>query len=66
MNIFPLCVLSKLIIPIDNTGSTEVGRIIMGAAASSNLKRCTLECGGKSPLVICNDANGKNHKISNV
>jgi acyl-CoA reductase-like NAD-dependent aldehyde dehydrogenase len=39
------------------TGSTEVGRIIMGAAASSNMKRVTLECGGKSPLVICADAN---------
>lgn len=46
------------------TGSTEVGRIIMGAAASSNMKRVTLECGGKSPLVIYSDANGKLIKIS--
>ncbi|XP_059046455.1 aldehyde dehydrogenase X, mitochondrial-like [Achroia grisella] len=38
------------------TGSTEVGRIIMSAAAAVNLKRITLELGGKSPLVICNDA----------
>jgi len=38
------------------TGSTDVGRIIMGAAASSNLKRVTLELGGKSPLVVCADA----------
>ncbi|XP_073949669.1 aldehyde dehydrogenase X, mitochondrial-like [Choristoneura fumiferana] len=38
------------------TGSTEVGRIIMNAAAAVNLKRVTLELGGKSPLVIFNDA----------
>lgn len=38
------------------TGSTEVGRIIMSAASAVNLKRVTLELGGKSPLVIFNDA----------
>jgi len=38
------------------TGSTEVGRIIQGLAAKSNLKRVTLELGGKSPLIICDDA----------
>jgi acyl-CoA reductase-like NAD-dependent aldehyde dehydrogenase len=38
------------------TGSTEVGRAIMGAAASSNLKRVTLELGGKSPLIVFEDA----------
>lgn len=38
------------------TGSTQVGRLIMEAAAKSNLKPVTLELGGKSPLVICNDA----------
>jgi len=38
------------------TGSTDVGRLIMGSAASSNLKRVTLELGGKSPLVVCGDA----------
>src|SRR6204780_3076794 len=31
------------------TGSTEVGHLIMEAAAKSNLKRVTLELGGKSP-----------------
>jgi len=31
------------------TGSTEVGHLIMRAAADSNLKRVTLELGGKSP-----------------
>ncbi|KAH9628703.1 hypothetical protein HF086_003657 [Spodoptera exigua] len=38
------------------TGSTEVGRIIMGAASAVNLKRVTLELGGKSALVVFNDA----------
>lgn len=37
------------------TGSTEVGKIIMQAAGSSNLKRVSLELGGKSPLIICDD-----------
>ena len=41
------------------TGSTEVGRLIMQAAAGSNLKRVTLELGGKSPHIIFNDANIK-------
>jgi len=40
------------------TGSTEVGRIVMSASAgASNLKRVSLELGGKSPLIICADAN---------
>ncbi len=38
------------------TGSTEVGRKIMEAAAHSNLKRVSLELGGKSPNVIFADA----------
>lgn len=38
------------------TGSTPVGRTIMKAAASSNLKKVTLELGGKSPNIVFNDA----------
>ncbi|KAI9832246.1 MAG: Aldehyde dehydrogenase [Sarea resinae] len=38
------------------TGSTPVGRNIMKAAASSNLKKVTLELGGKSPNIVFNDA----------
>jgi len=38
------------------TGSTEVGHLVMKAAAESNLKRVTLELGGKSPNVIFADA----------
>lgn len=37
------------------TGSTDVGRKIMAAAANSNLKRVSLELGGKSPNVIFAD-----------
>jgi aldehyde dehydrogenase (NAD+) len=37
------------------TGSTEVGHLIMGAAAQSNLKRVTLELGGKSPNIVFAD-----------
>ncbi|KAH7320997.1 aldehyde dehydrogenase domain-containing protein [Stachybotrys elegans] len=38
------------------TGSTPVGRTIMKAAASSNLKKVTLELGGKSPNIVFDDA----------
>ena len=38
------------------TGSTLVGRTIMQAAATSNLKKVTLELGGKSPNIVFNDA----------
>lgn len=41
---------------ISFTGSTEVGRLIVKASAG-NLKRVTLELGGKSPLIMFNDAN---------
>jgi aldehyde dehydrogenase (NAD+) len=37
------------------TGSTEVGHLIMEAAAKSNLKRVTLELGGKSPNIVFGD-----------
>jgi aldehyde dehydrogenase (NAD+) len=37
------------------TGSTPVGRAIM-AAASSTIKKCFLELGGKSALVVLDDA----------
>ncbi len=38
------------------TGSTEVGKLIMTAAARTNLKRVTLELGGKSPNIVFADA----------
>uniref|UniRef100_A0A096LXP9 aldehyde dehydrogenase (NAD(+)) n=1 Tax=Poecilia formosa TaxID=48698 RepID=A0A096LXP9_POEFO len=42
------------------TGSTEVGHLIQQAAGSSNLKKVTLELGGKSPNIILSDANLEN------
>ncbi|KAJ1545806.1 aldehyde dehydrogenase (NAD(P)(+)) ald5 [Nowakowskiella sp. JEL0078] len=59
-----LCVCTHLIqIPIfpediskvSFTGSTAVGKKIMEAAAKSNLKKVSLELGGKSPNIIFND-----------
>uniref|UniRef100_A0A4W3IPH5 Aldehyde dehydrogenase 1 family member A1 n=1 Tax=Callorhinchus milii TaxID=7868 RepID=A0A4W3IPH5_CALMI len=38
------------------TGSTEVGKLIQEAAGRSNLKRVTLELGGKNPNIIFADA----------
>ncbi|XP_047437278.1 aldehyde dehydrogenase family 1 member A3 [Mugil cephalus] len=37
------------------TGSTEVGQMIKEAAAKSNLKRVTLELGGKNPCIVFAD-----------
>ena len=37
------------------TGSTETGRKVMGLAAS-NMKKITLELGGKSPTIVLKDA----------
>ncbi|HEX9890049.1 MAG TPA: aldehyde dehydrogenase family protein [Nitriliruptorales bacterium] len=38
------------------TGSTEVGREILKAAGESNLKKVTIEAGGKSPNIVFADA----------
>ena len=38
------------------TGSTEVGRLFLEYAAKSNLKRVVLECGGKNPCIVLDDA----------
>lgn len=40
---------------ISFTGSTEVGRLMMVYAGQSNLKKVSLECGGKSPQIILAD-----------
>ncbi|EME78748.1 uncharacterized protein MYCFIDRAFT_178857 [Pseudocercospora fijiensis CIRAD86] len=42
---------------ISFTGSVPTGKKIQEAAAKSNLKRVTLELGGKSPAVVFDDAN---------
>ncbi|XP_062116306.1 aldehyde dehydrogenase family 2 member B4, mitochondrial-like [Humulus lupulus] len=38
------------------TGSTNTGKIVLELAARSNLKPVTLELGGKSPFIVCEDA----------
>eukprot|EP00747_Dinoflagellata_sp_TGD_P163729 gnl/TRDRNA2_/TRDRNA2_182728_c0_seq1.p1 gnl/TRDRNA2_/TRDRNA2_182728_c0~~gnl/TRDRNA2_/TRDRNA2_182728_c0_seq1.p1 ORF type:complete len:525 (-),score=131.71 gnl/TRDRNA2_/TRDRNA2_182728_c0_seq1:121-1635(-) len=38
------------------TGSSAVGHKVAMAAAASNMKRVTLELGGKSPMIVCKDA----------
>jgi len=41
---------------ISLTGSTEVGRIV-GTTAAKSFKHCSLELGGKNPMIILEDAN---------
>lgn len=41
---------------ISFTGSVVAGKMVKKAAAESNLKNCTPELGGKSPLIIFEDA----------
>ncbi|HIG37021.1 MAG TPA: aldehyde dehydrogenase family protein, partial [Oceanospirillaceae bacterium] len=38
------------------TGSTEGGRLFLQYSAQSNLKRVVLECGGKNPCIVLDDA----------
>lgn len=38
------------------TGSTNTGKVVLQLAAKSNLKPVTLELGGKSPFIVCEDA----------
>lgn len=42
------------------TGSTKVGGTVLVGSGNSNLKDVTLECGGKSPAVVFEDANLQN------
>jgi gamma-glutamyl-gamma-aminobutyraldehyde dehydrogenase len=37
------------------TGSTEVGKLMLQYAGQSNMKRVSLECGGKSPQIFMGD-----------
>lgn len=40
---------------ISFTGSTEVGKYFLRYSAESNMKRVTLECGGKTPHIVMAD-----------
>ena len=45
-----------LIGKVSFTGSTAVGRKVVEASSRTNLKRITLELGGKSPAIVFDDA----------
>lgn len=47
--------LSRQVDMVSFTGSTATGRLLMRAAADSNLKSLQLELGGKSPQVVLDD-----------
>lgn len=49
-------VVNPLVDKIAFTGSTQVGRIVGQNAFQHGLKRITLELGGKSPLIVFDDA----------
>ncbi|CAI8056591.1 Cytosolic 10-formyltetrahydrofolate dehydrogenase [Geodia barretti] len=46
---------SYIVKKVGFTGSTAVGKTVMKSAAESNVKKVSLELGGKSPLIIFND-----------
>lgn len=51
---------------ISFTGSTETGRKFLRYAADSNLKKVVLECGGKNPAVVFDDAENLDHVAEQV
>ena len=48
------------------TGSTETGRRFLRYAADSNLKKVVLECGGKNPAIVMDDAENLDHVAEHV
>ena len=48
------------------TGSTETGKRFLRYSADSNLKKVTLECGGKNPCVVFEDAENIDHVAEHV
>lgn len=48
------------------TGSTDTGRRFLTYAAESNLKKVVLECGGKNPAVVFDDAENLDHVAEHV
>ncbi len=41
------------------TGSTEVGKLMHVYSGESNMKKVSLECGGKGPQIFCEDLEGE-------
>ncbi|MEL6548989.1 MAG: aldehyde dehydrogenase [Pseudomonadota bacterium] len=48
------------------TGSTDTGRLFLKYAAESNLKKVVLECGGKNPAVVFDDAENLDHVAGHI
>lgn len=48
------------------TGSTEVGRLFLTYSAQSNLKEIVLECGGKSPQIVFEQAVIKDDMVNDI
>ncbi len=48
------------------TGSTETGRRFLQYAAASNLKKIVLECGGKNPALVFDDAENLDHVAEHI
>lgn len=48
------------------TGSTETGKRFLRYAADSNMKQVVLECGGKNPAVVFDDAENLDHVAEHV
>jgi len=46
------------------TGSTEVGKLMLQYAGQSNMKRVSLECGGKSPQLFMADTENLEQAVS--
>lgn len=44
---------------ISFTGSTEVGKLMHVYSGQSNMKKVSLECGGKGPQIMCEDLHGE-------
>jgi aldehyde dehydrogenase (NAD+) len=55
-NVGELLVRHKDVDKVAFTGSTAVGKRILANSSATNLKRVTLELGGKSANIICHDA----------
>jgi gamma-glutamyl-gamma-aminobutyraldehyde dehydrogenase len=48
------------------TGSTLTGRRILKASADSNMKKCALELGGKSPIIVFDDCSEDDEGFDSV
>ncbi len=48
------------------TGSTDTGRRFLRYSADSNLKKVVLECGGKNPALVMQDAENLDHVAEHI